>query len=940
MPDKSLLRWAKLNVSLVFLPVMLVLAGLYHVASLQKAVKIRAFETDASEALETLRYYSATEQYICTTLAGIFDNHPQPGELRTAVEQFAAAHDIELKFFINDADGGIHYSNFPVEQLRGDLKGAFDAMQTIRRKGYAGGERVIPPEVYKNLRLLYGPHFFPRFYHRCFTGKNLMLRRGYAAADKPLLWLNFSDTGGLSVFLPPEVVESFCGVKFHADDNPGNLITGYIRNGVVHCKDPELARSMHAQAALLQKSLSSIIKLPQHYLMVNYIDSTMTVFCAARTAEIEVFAVSPLTGILAFIMLAGFALVAWGSYLVIVRGRSLSMRLQKQLMLLFIASNALPGFVVFTIGSDYLQQFRAGLLADRYNEGMAYLQSIDELYSNEFTVQKRRIESALSELKNKLKKTGVGKAGVKKFVGGQEPKPYAFYLVASNTGFVASERGVLKDEKLHEAFSPGFVNDKIRINTMKAMFKIGTYILTTLNKQPLSGKAGTEAEIVCETLTQRSPIELIRIFADSGSFSEWGLAAKRHPTYVNLLQLFDRVIFDYLLFYLWDSDDLEIGFIRRIFHFLNRNEYGFKVMAVEDRFYIGFPDEILTDEKLKNFALKLRDRSVARPEHCIYKGEAYLLFGHKCVAMKNIRLLGLYPLHRIEAQVLDKRWLLSLLAFVSLLISVSVGLFIAGSILQPLGELQAGVTALNGRNFAWRVPDLGGDEFGHLARIFNETLIDLEELHVASQVQEKLLTPMPEPRTLGCLRYLCRAGMTTGFSGEYFDLIETGNDQSSLFFGRALEPGVAGSLVLAFIKSATMQLPHLLLQPEKMLGTLMALLQKSRENSGKPAVQLRCLLLHDNGRIESASCEMPAALLYDHATAELRRLENTPAGEITLQPGQSLLIAVDLAGWPENLPHKLVGCAAGDCDAIYKSVIASFKEAGCEFQAALVVCRV
>lgn len=933
-----MLRWAKLNFSLVLLPALVILTGLYHVNSLQKTGRIRTFETEAAERLESLRYYAATEQYLCTSLAGIFDNNPEPAKLKAAVEKFAVDHELNLQFFINSADGGVHFSNFPLEPFKADLKAAFESMQKFRKKAYPGGEQGIPPDVYANLRLLYGPHFFPRYYHNCFSGKNITLRRGHADAGKPLLWLNFSDTAGLSVFLPHDVLDSYCGVRFHSGKDNGRLITGYISSGQVFCRDPALVLAMREQAGKLQKSLSSIIRVPGYYLLVNYIDSTMTVFCAVRAAEIEALSISSLTAILTLLMLGGFCLIARFSYLAIVGGQSFSMRLQKQLILLFLASNALPGFVVYTIGSDYLQQFRSGLVVDSYNAGMAYLQSVDELYGNEFTVQKGRIENSLDEFRGRLKAKGIVRGAVKKFVDAQTPRPYAFYLVASSTGFVASERGILRDEKLHEAFSPGFKNDKVRINTMKAMYKIGTYVLATLNKQPLSSKAGTEAELVSETLTQRSPTELIRAFADHGSFSEWGLGAKRHPTYVNLLQLFDKAVYDYLLFYLWDSDDLEMSFISRVFHSINRNELGLKVMAVEERFYIGYPEEILTDPRLRNFALKLRDRNVARPENCVFKGEPCLLFGHKCVALANIRLLGLFPLSRIDAQVEDKRRLLSLLAFVSLLISMSVGLFIAGSILQPLNELQAGVVALNERNFAWRVPDLGGDEFGHLAMIFNETLVDLEELHVASQVQEKLITRMPEPQKVGCLQYFCRAGMTSGFSGEYFDRIETDDSNCRLVFGRALDPGVAGSLVLAFVKSATMQLQRLSDNPARFLSSLTELLRKSRENTGITAIQLQSFVLMSDGKVSAAGVNMPRLMLYDLGHKEIRLLESPL--ELYIEAGQILIAYAGREIAPVSIAERLSISCSDDCGGIYDAVTSGFVAAGADVQALLIVCRV
>lgn len=64
MRNKPLLRWALMNVSLVLLPLLIVITGLYYVASLQRVNRLRAFETDAAELLESMRYYAATEKFM------------------------------------------------------------------------------------------------------------------------------------------------------------------------------------------------------------------------------------------------------------------------------------------------------------------------------------------------------------------------------------------------------------------------------------------------------------------------------------------------------------------------------------------------------------------------------------------------------------------------------------------------------------------------------------------------------------------------------------------------------------------------------------------------------------------------------------------------------------------------------------------------------------
>jgi HAMP domain-containing protein len=579
---------------------------------------------------------------------------------------------------------------------------------------------------------------------------------------------------------------------------------------------------------------------------------------------------------------------------------------------------------------------------------MAYLQNIDELFVNELTVQKDRLEGSLVRLAKKLKKNGITRREVVRFVKEQRPSPYGVYLVASSTGLIANHHGSLKNEEVHESFVRGFANDRIRINTMRAMYKIGTYVLASLNKQKISTKAGTEAEMVCEALTQRSPADLIRMFADRGTFSEWGMGSKRHQTYVNMLQLFSERYFDYSLFYVWESDVLELEFIRRIFHNLNRNELGLRVSAVDEKIEQGFPQKSLSEPVLKQFALKLRDRSLTRPEFCRIDGIDYLLVGHKCVTLANIRLLGLYPMAKIEALVADKSNLLRILALVSLLVSVALSLFVAGSILRPLSELQAGVKALEERDFAWRVPDLGGDEFGHLAQIFNATLIDLEEMHAASQVQEKLLSRMEKPQNFGCFKFFCYPGNAKGNNVDYFDLLDGETGWRSIMFGRACARGVAGSLVLAFVKSAGLRLQHLVQSPGQFAATLNALLLKSSSNSVH-AMELQNFLLLPEGKISYAGGGLSVMLLFDSnlRCVKVLKTDTIPLGELAdrsfqtvdlqVSSGQALVVISMLPGNLESWLSALNVMKTVEPEEICRSFTEHCRVVGVDVPALLVI---
>lgn len=181
-------------------------------------------------------------------------------------------------------------------------------------------------------------------------------------------------------------------------------------------------------------------------------------------------------------------------------------------------------------------------------------------------------------------------------------------------------------------------------------------------------------------------------------------------------------------------------------------------------------------------------------------------------------------------------------------------------ILLPLSALY-GIDELQNRNFSYRLPDLGHDEFGSLASIFNEILGDLEEMHVASIVQEKLMTRMDKPFMAGSLGIYGKTLALAGNGGDYFELISTYNNRPALL-GNAGGTGISRCLLLAFLKSAVMQLHDLTDQPQRFMEELNKLLKQS--NAGKQYATVRQhILCSDNDRLEISNAGMTTPVFID-----------------------------------------------------------------------------
>lgn len=872
MKDSRFMVWARLMAAIIVLPLLILLAGAWYMASLNSELRFRTFATAAGEKLETMRLVAETEKYLCNGINDIYERSKSEDELKKGIESLAQEHDLSVRFVVWHKTGAIFSANFDYQASGGDWETAYLNIYKFFARTFKGGEKNILPDVSKNLREVFGPHFFPRYYRVCYSGQNIRFIRPDASRQKPLTWLKVDERFGLAVLLDYSVLEAAPGLKRMVDNDRDELLSGYVENGKIICRDSNLALKLRDKSDDLQRSLQNHLEIAGHYLFTNFINGKRTGFCAVNKSLISGFKISPLMW---FVILAlGSWLLAFAifSFRVMVQQQQMALGIRRQLLLLFIVANALPGFILLVIGSDYLQQLKSSLLNNMYNRGMAYLQSIDELYSNEFTVQKARLEKSFPKLQEALRQNIVNRQSIMGFIDQQTPTPYRFFLVASNTGIVAGNKGILKNGKVKESFKKDFKNDDTYINAMDAMFKVCSYVLANLNKTPVSSKIGTEVEFISESLMQLSPAEVTQQFSQRGTFWNWSIGMKKHPTYIDIFQLFDKNLYDYLLLYLWDSKHLELAFITRVFPNLGRNDLGLSIMAINEGFNQAFPEDILKSNRLREFALKLRDRTITRPEFYNIGGEEFLLVGHKCIFMESIRLLAMYPVARIDEQVAAKKNLLLMLIFVSLLVSISLGLFVASGILKPLAELQTGVEALQTRDFAYRLPDLGGDEFGHLARIFNDMLVDLEEMHVAAIVQEKLMTQLSEPLQSGPLTAFGQTISLAGMGGDYFELLETSQKQPAFVLGDVSGRGVGTCLLLAFVKSALMQVEDKTGLPESLMKALHDLISRSSRAGENRSISLQYLLLSGDNRLEIINAGLPDPLLIDHNSGEVRFL--------------------------------------------------------------------
>jgi serine phosphatase RsbU (regulator of sigma subunit) len=236
---------------------------------------------------------------------------------------------------------------------------------------------------------------------------------------------------------------------------------------------------------------------------------------------------------------------------------------------------------------------------------------------------------------------------------------------------------------------------------------------------------------------------------------------------------------------------------------------------------------------------------------------------------------------KIQRAVKQKLQLFSSFGLVSFLISVSLGLLLSRIILIPIGELQLGVKALKQRRFDYKVKDMGDDEFGSLSRIFNETINDIEELHVAKFVQEKLLPRMDKSLRCNQLRYYGKTIAFDDLGGDYFDVVNVDNEHTGVFVGDVAGHGVAASLIMAFVKACVFMLRPLYKEPSTLVSKINSLFMKTKSKKQRKFMTFQYLLFNDlesSFRYVNAGHCYPIIINPFRRTADFCEMINSPLG--------------------------------------------------------------
>lgn len=907
-------RWL-LNIAIfILIPVFLIYFGTRRINNLHKQQKLTSTEQKIQKMLNEFESYSETETFLAKSFWKTFYGSKQPLE---DIKIFREQLDNRFDFLAWNNAGKIVESTRPVDHDKGDwpmLLASIERSFREKTPGYSAAEE-------ENYKKILGPQFLPEMSRECRSDSNPYLMWPDVARRLPALWLAKSKYFSILIFVRPEVVRQKPGLDYFIKQNSQNdLSIGYIRNGKIHAnrlieESSAIKHHFRQNQSLNKREFSTA----ESRIYARVIADDLAIFICLKNQHIDSsIAVSPVAAALVFLL---FMLpYLFLSFKIIVLQQKIKLSIRTKLGLLFLFSGGLPLAMLFFMGYDYLNQKETTLLDEIHDQATRYLQNFDERFESEHAHRIVLIQKALKQYLPTLKKDGIKPDSYFSLVENlvtdiDSLSEIQIFLIASRSKIIGTEKGIYYNKRIVDR--KGIKSSKSDREAAKVYGALGKFVVDSVNGIPLDEKVSTEIELITESAMRKSIFELQQEFISAnGKISLFGVGARKLPTYVNLISTSDDEKHDYMLLIYWDENSLERMYLKRQFLNANRNIQNLKIYASCEDSRDFFPIELVHQTGLRDYVNSFTTKPHPTRQFVEVNRQKHLIMGFKGKFMRNFNLFALYPAAEISEKIYHEKSMLVTAGLAAILIILVLAQIISKSFLFPLKIITEGAQAIKSKDFDMRLPELGRDEFGEIAQVFNETMVDLEELKVAGIVQEQLL-PQKPPET-GNFKLFGKSISMGDVGGDYFDYFNISADEFSVLIGDVSGHGVGAALIMAMAKAGILHSDNYLDRPVEVLNRLHRLIRSARTSGQNRYMCFQYMKLNGtNGKGSYANAGGWPPLVVKNNSIEELKLAGPFLGalkrprfselEFQLEPGDSLILYTDGIIEAKNFSGEMLG---------------------------------
>lgn len=901
-------RWAAFVFCFVGIPAMLMFYGMSYLKLRGSQNRLNKNNEELSRFYKDMHRFADPQYFWCSYLMQRFA--PETIEAKDAAVEIVkrtteTRKKLKFNYVICSPKEGVISTSWPLEP-REDWALALSMVWKIKTHNR---HQVSEAEQRAGGRI-FGPQLNLVHFENSIRSDDLFLVLADSRFKKPSVWCNIVHDRLILVFIEPQDLGSSEGIwNFLVDysNNSGGLFQFSVKdseNGFRHADiSPELAGEVEQAAAEYERQKLQQVTTANLIVFPRFLKPGLTIFgYIHKSSIVDNSLQKPIWLLVLLFALAAGALARY-SWRLIVAGQPDSLSLRWKLRFLFFFANGLPLLVLFFIGTDYLNQKRDNLLLEMHGKGISFMQDFDEKIEVEYARCMVSKEQAQTRLIEKLSHEPINDASMKEFSSSLGPQLWRSFLVASRSNVIGTELGVYDEDRKISPVEYDKSGDRSK-NQMEFIRKIGQFFLDKINGTKISDKVATELELFIESISQKPLANFVfDLLQSRGRIVQFGFGQNVNPSIIDSFSLKNSKSMDYFFIATFRRMNFQQAFLQEALPQANRNNLGLRMIALRDQRF-SVPAEAYENTVLREFSVTLTSYPGKEIKFVDYDGQKYLAMGFEGKHIREYKLIGLYPLEKIDSLINSQRRQLVFFAILSLLMTFGLSQVLAQGFIIPLQLITEGAQAIENKHFSHRLPDLGRDEFGAMGKVFNDVMVDLEELSVASAIQEQLL-PQQQIET-GRFSLFGRSISMGELGGDYYDYIGLEDKKFSVLLGDVAGHGVGAALIMAMAKAGIIQSEHLLNQPLALLTRLHGLILSSKTKKQKKIMTFQYLYLDGttgHGVYSNAGACSPIIVRKNAGTAEELTLAGGALGafkkanfsevELVFNPGDAIIFYTD-----------------------------------------------
>lgn len=875
------------------------------------AAELRAFGNLADSAAQQLEPRSDNSEFWCHELNRHFAAAETADKFAGSLKMLAEKHHENIRWILWNADSQVVAKNIASQHSDTTWNKVGKILKEASKAWYLDIDKADDSFV----RSVLGEHLQTKTFGRATFRNNPSLNSLSFFRPTGSFWADFNEKSGAMVLFPPGIEKKNHGIKeFLRDFNLGDSGVALGKDGFFFANIPEQTPE---KLLLLKKTFAALA--PEVHKSVNGMYTGRFVgkdlfFCLFKATAKNSIGRSTL---LFSVVLAFFWALVFNRILHEKLHAGISIRYV--VIALITCSNVFPLLIMGILGQQYIEQKRQILIEERRSESVKFLRKIEAEFIaathkiKNFAIQQiDRLGETLRHEPLSLENTSAFRKSMARVAGKFMVVASTTYPSVSDVVFMGKDKAfALEDAGPSSELSLEFIEtaDKSQLDRVKlnqTMCKCGAAFIAFYNGSSLAEQVLTEVELIIEAIFQTKLHATFHKFLRLlENVEHIGMGTEKHPTFMHFLSFNPESLADYLFMFHFNQGVHASNYMTSMHSLFRRNIHGIRVVYSQGQNLKNLEIAPFTERlKLRELFARLTSFPQPQAELVDLDGQTWVSVGFVSKIIGDNSLIALSPTDEIQRRLsIEKRQLFGIM-LINILLVAGITLIFVQTLIKPVNLLQTGTEAIRSRNFAFRIPWSGKDEFGRMARVFNSALADLQEMSLARDVQQQLF-PKQQVET-GHYDLFCKTLTMADLGGDYLDTFQLDDEKFVMVLGDVAGHGVGAAMIMAMAKSAMLNSTELLDRPAELLNRLHDLIYRTKSKKQKKIMTFQYVMVDTREhrvifsnaggcnpyivRVQSRTVEeltLPGAALGSFKNAKFSQCE------VNLEPGDSIVLYTD-----------------------------------------------